>query len=326
VADRPKDESERDERKLRAVPDQPDVPEDFGSDAEEVVMLRRREKRLAAQQSKDYPWTRRILGFGIIAAAFFYGWKSLNHRTDEMVRQHDRENLIATKLPPSITATPSSVPKIDAKDSNAPTNIMIQEPLEKAKLDPKTMTTIAECTKGVDAFRLLDVGPRASASGESTLESVFSPVMLEQKSRARRSVALQNVRIRTKSGEEWRLHASPRTQGGQLFLKLFRVAQDGLPEAMPFPDEIKDLADARLSDEAVNRFLQFSETPGHAIEVERHEAWSYPDKAGLQLILSDNLIFDIQVFMRERFLACSRGAKAGVPSVTCQCVERGHGS
>lgn len=335
MADRPKDESEREGKKLRVVPSEPKVPEDFepedfapedfGSDAEEVVMLRRREKRLAAQNPKDYPWTRRIVGFVIIAAAFIYGWKNLNRRSDELVRQHARETSLATKLPGTSETPANSVEKVDATESNTPTNKVGVQVVEYAKLDPKTMTTIAECTKGVNAFRQLDVGAKAAASGQATLESVFAPVMIETAGKARRSVALQNVRIRTKSGEEWRLHASPRTQGGQLYLKLFRVAPDGLPEPMAFPEEIKDLADAKLSDDAIHRFLKFSEVPGQAIEVERHESWSYPDKAGAQLILSDNQIFDIQVFMRDRFLACNRGARSGQPNVTCQCVDRGHG-
>lgn len=325
MADRPKDENERKERNLRAVPNQSDAPEDFGSEAEEVVLLPRREQRLKAQNPKDYPWTRRFVGFAIIAAAFIFGWKSLNRRTEELVRQHARESWTVSVPPASVDQTAIAGKPSDLKDSNS-TGTKTHRSLELAKLDPKTMTTISECTKGVNAFRQLDVGPVAAAGGQATLESVFAPVLKEVKGQARRVVALQNVRIRTKNGEEWRLHASPQTQGGQLFLKLFRVAQDGLPESVEFPEEIKDLAGARLTDEAVHRFLSQSEHPGQAIEIERHEAWSYPEKVGAQLILSDDQIFDIQVFMRDRFLACNRGIKAGMPTVTCQCVERGHGA
>ncbi len=340
--DRPDDGSKNTGRRLTVVPNDSakhEMPPDQLTDAADVdvVFVRRREKRRAALKSRDYPWLRRFIGLGIIVGVFAYGWKTLDSRSEELRRQRARETRMAMRTAPPAGASLGAVETqsgalADATSAGGPPPPTLNQPLgagpvdferDEAVLDPKTMTTIGECTKGENAFRALDVGAKAAARGDATLESVFKPTLIEAKGRARRTVSLQNVRIRLKNGEELRLHGSPKTQSGQLYLTLFRVAADGLPEPAEFPEELKDLTDAPLSDEAVNRFLSLSETPGRALEIERHEAWSFTERAGAQLIVSGDQIFDIQVFMRERFLACSRGMKAGVPSVTCQCVERG---
>lgn len=308
--------------KLRVLPTALDLidPENPGAEDEEVVLVRRIDKRLAARE-KDFPWVRRVLGFSVIALAFYLGWTMLNRKSEEILRIHAQQkkeearrdaNYAAAHPSPSASSEPILKPILNGRDL-----------VPSVALDGPTVAAIAECTKGVNAFRQLDLDPAKAAKGEATLETVMAPAFIESRGSARRTVNLQNIRIRAKNGEEWRLHASPKTQNGQLYLKLFRVASDGLPEEIPFPDSLKDLSESKLSDEAVQRFLQESNRPGEAIEIERHEAWSYPEKAGAQVILSDGKIFDLQVFMRDRFLACNRGSKAGEATISCKCVERG---
>lgn len=342
MTDRPKDENEK--RKLRVVPTGAERTEidpekeitleallnERGlstdeNEAEEVI-VRRIDRKLAAREKADYPWTRRFIGFAIILAAFYFGWKSLNRQSAEILRR--KAEMAAQKPPlsplgeaPANQPGTSPSPTQTAQDAAvSPLTLPAGAPLMSAPLDIATVNTISECTKGVNAFRQLDLRRKKSENGETTLESVFEPALDTGNDRAKRVVNLQNVRIRTKTGAEWRLHASPQSQTGELHLKLFRVANDGLPEEIPFPPAIKDLADAPLTDAAVTRFLTFSEN-GSPLEIERHEAWSYPGKAGAQVIWSDGQIFDIQVFMAEKFLACSRGVRSGKPTVNCKCVD-----
>lgn len=294
-----------------------------GSEEEEVVLQRRIDRRLEANAKSDFPWLRRIVGLAIIAAAFFYGWRMLNSQSAEIVKHRVQE--VANQMPaPEPTPEPLATPPSVNPSKNGMTAPIATElaDLQPAKLDGSTLNTIVECTKGAHAFRLLDLDKQTIADGSASLESLFKPVLVPQSGVAKRSVQLQNVRIRLKNGDELRLHAAPKTQSGQLHLKLFRVADDGLPEEFEFPDAIKDLKDQPLSDHAVTKFLQLSETPGRAIEVERHETWSFPEKAGAQVIWSNDQIYELQVFMRNKFMSCSHGVRAGVASMNCKCIDR----
>ena len=290
---------------------------------EEVVVQRRIDRRL--EPKRDYPWLRRIVGFAIIGAAFFYGWRTLNRQSAEIVKYHAQNQAMLPKTSPSplkqlssqIGNDVSKTPNANGMTAPIATEYGVEVP---APLDGPTLNTISECTKGANPFRALDFDRESIARGNSTLESVFKPVF--NASTARRTVQLQNVRIRTKTGDELRLHGAPQTQNGRLYIKLFKVLDDGLPAEADFPDQIKDLKDQPLSDDAISRFLQLSETPGRALEVERHEAWSYPEKTGAQVIWSGDRIFELQAFMREKYLACSRGMRAGAPTITCKCVDR----
>lgn len=318
MADKPKDES-KDRRNLRVVSAE-DKQIELPPDVDEVeILVRRIDKKLEEQNKGDLPWVRRIVGFLIIGAAFYFGWKMLDDRAQDLAKHTKPPGLSPVGESPGTTKSDSIL------DQSSPAMATLEEvtPLAPAPLDAATVTMISECTKGVNAFRMLDLDREKTTKGEATLESIFQPVFLEKAGSVRRTKLLQNVRIRAKNGEEWRLHASPQKQNGALSLQLFRVANDGLPEKIQFPDELKDLENAPLTDEAVKRFLGEAQVPGRAIEIERHEAWSYPDRAGAQLIWSDDMIFDIQVFMRDRFLACNRGLKAGAPQVLCKCVSHG---
>lgn len=303
-------------------------PKNLGNDEEEIVLKRRIERRLEARSKWDMPWARRIVGAAIILAAFVYGWRTLNQQSKELIRARNeakaREAQTANVVVGPSATPASAVPSEDGMTGPIGSD---HEDTGPAKLDSATMTSISDCTKGANAFRLLDFNKKAIADGSSEIESVFKPVLVPQKDVAQRSVQLQNVRIRTKSGEELRLHATPQGESGRLYFKLFRVANDGLPESIEFPDSIKDLKDQPLSDQAITRFLMLSETPGRALEVERHESWTFPDrsgrgKSGAQVIWSGDRIFELQVYLNRKFLTCSRGTRAGSAVMSCKCVER----
>lgn len=287
------------------------VRKEFGDDVKEEVFVRRLEKRLEAMEKSDRPYLRKLIGFAIIGAAFYYGWTSLDRKSAEIVRLHKKQAQHQVVQPP--------LQEPAKRDEKAvPPAASDQHPI--ASLDEATLDIIGDCTKGTNAFRLLDLDKKKIVTGENTLESVFHPVF--EGSKARRKTQLQNIRIQAGKGEEWRLHASPQGSKGELTMKLFRVAGDGLPEEIPFPDDLKDLDGAQLTDAAATRFLQHASTPGQAIEVERHESWSFGERTGLQIIWSNNHIFDIQAFMRDKFLACNRGERAGEPLVSCKCINR----
>lgn len=295
--------------------DGPKNDEDSGDE----VIVRRIDKRLAKREETDLPWVRRIVGFAIIIGAFWYGWTMMNQKSAKLIQQTKREAALSRVSP--TTDTSQSSTSLLPLDSKSPPE---KPPAATAVLlDQQNLTLISECTKGVNAFRGLDLNASVAAAGTASLESVLKPVLVMRKGLVRRSVQLQNIRIKTKTGDELRLHAAPRTQGGDLYMSLFRVAGDGLPEEIPFPKELTDLKDKKFDELSLAKFLTLSETPGHALAVERHEAWSFPEKSGLQIIFNDNLIYDLQVFMPERFLACSRGVRGDAPTVICKCVERG---
>lgn len=300
----------------------------ISSEGEDVVLVRRIDRRLEARAKSDRPWLRRIVGLLIIGAAFYYGWKILNRKSEEIIKFHAERNRQLLSQEQTLEAVAAATNReTPAPASEKPGPISTGPDLSlPVPLDAATVTTISECTKRVNAFRQIDLDPTKITNGEATIESIFSPVFnpdpARNATRSRRTVNLQNVRIRTKTGEELRLHAAPKTQTGRLYLKLFRVANDGLPEEIAFPAAIKDLDGQPLSETAVTRFLMLSENPGRALEVERHESWSYPEKAGAQVIWSGDRIYDMQVFMPDKFLACSRGDRAGQPTMNCKCVDR----
>ena len=103
-------------------------------------------------------------------------------------------------------------------------------------------------------------------------------------------------------------------------MQLFRVASDGLPEEIEFPDDLKDLKTSTLTDAAVARFLKHANPPGTALEVERHEAWSFQKGAGAQVISVNGAILDLQVYAKGKFLACNREMK--LATVLCKCIDR----
>ena len=293
--------------------------DDFDSGDE--VIVRRIDKRLAKRDQSDMPWLRRVVGLSIIVSAFWYGWTTMDRKSTELIQKTKREEALSRVSPTTDTSKPkaSLLPPNSKPKSSAETTPAVAAVF----LDSQSLTTISECTKGVKALGGLNLDSAVAASGAASLESVFRPVLDAKKNQGRRSVQLQNVRIRTKAGEEWRLHAAPKAQGGDLHMSLFRVTGDGLPEEIPFPPELADLKDQKINDLYLAKFLSLSETPGRALAVERHEAWSFSEKTRLQIIFGDDLIFDLQVFMSNRFLACSRGVRGDAPTVICKCVERG---
>ncbi len=281
----------------------------LGEDVEEVVLERRIERRLQEFESSDRPWTRRILGSLIILASGYAGWKMIGARTEEAKVELAR---IKTQIPPPTAAQTG----LEAKNSS--TVVSADVASGGAQVDVTAANIIAECTKGADAFRLLNLDANAIAQGTLTLEQAFSEVLKEDRGRVKRTTSLENIRIRTRDGRELRLHITPRDQKGRLFAQLFQVAKDGLPEEIDFPESLADLKTKPVSSELRERFLQLADPPGVPIETERHEAWSFADKSGVQLIAANGFIFDMQVFTEGRFLACARANGKSV----CKCVEK----
>lgn len=335
-----KNGSDQDKPKLRSVPRDTidktleEISEEIGDtntqptspDEGAPVFVRRLEKRLAKSAASDRPWLRRVVGFAVIAFALFLGWRMMDSKSEEHLRHMKRQQARQAREDAGRAALPAEL-----RPAPVPTPAVVLKPVVESMPAPvpltgETLNQIADCTKGVNAFRQLELKPEANKP--ATLESVFAPVFIlennhSEKNRiARSNLNLQNVRMRTKSGEEWRLHASPKTQNGTLHMKLFRVAPDGLPEEISFPPELQDLADQPINEAAIARFLSLSATPGQALEIERHESWSFPEKAGAQVIWSGDQMFDLQVFMKEKFLACARGEKAGDSQIICKCIDR----
>lgn len=281
------------------------------------VFVRRLDRRLAKAREGDRPWLRRAVGLLVIVIAFYVGWRMMDRETDEIIRhvktQYHRPSEPTGRVGGSDTSSTAPTPSVILKPA-------VESLPDLVPLTGETLNQIADCTKGVNAFRRLAL--KTETTSPATLESVFFPVLVSEPGVARSTVNLQNVRMRSKNGEEWRLHAAPKTQDGKLHMKFFRVASDGLPEELPFPESLQDLADQPINEAAIARFLSLAATPGQAIEIERHEAWSFPETAGAQVIWSGSQIMDLQVFMKDRFLACARGSKAGEPQVICKCVDR----
>lgn len=259
------------------------------------VIERRADRRRRLMEQADSPMLRRIVGGAIIAATLYYGlfgtrsFERRNSRKAPGAEAADQLKQPVLTLP-NLSLKPTSTP-ID--------NIGLYEKLNQ--LSPETIATISDCTKGVDSLRLIDLKA-------ANLDQVFAPTLPKN-----RRLELQNVRIHVPSGKEWRLHANPEGQAGELRFKLFQVAQDGLPESIPFPPELHDLAGAKWTAEGVEQFKKL----GRLIEEESHEIYSFRDKTGIQMIRINGVILDMQIFMGERFLACSRDRSRGV--TICQC-------
>lgn len=295
------------------------VSKDTGAEdifPEEIVLERRIERRLRELETSDRPWLRRIVGSLIIVLSIYVGWKLMGSRI-----QHVQEEV--TRLRDQIPApTPAPKPSDGLASPQGPTVAPAPELADLAtggaRLDVDAATTISECTNGVDAFRLLNLDAGQIAQGTLTLEQAFAPVLKEERGRVKRTTTLENIRIRTRDGRELRLHVTPRDQKGRLFAQLFQVASDGLPEEVEFPTSLASLKTNPITNEMRLQFLQFADPPGVPVETERHESWSFADKSGVQLIVSNDFIFDMQVFTKDRFLACVRANGRSV----CKCIDK----
>lgn len=281
---------------------------------EDVVIDRRIDKRLRNLEATDRPWLRRIVGSLIILISAYAGWKMMGARTEEVKREMVR---LQGQIPAPTPATSSS-PTLNAA-SESKTQAFARAQVEGGALvDTEAANTISECTKGVDAFRNLKLDAASVATGQLSLEQVFSPVLREERGLAKRVTSLENIHIRTRDGKELRLHITPRDQKGRLYAQLFRVADDGLPEEMDFPETLVDLKTNPITKDLRFKFLQLADPPGVPLETERHESWSFADKSGAQLIVANDFIFDMQVFTKDRFLACVRAQGKSV----CKCVDK----
>ncbi|MDZ4082297.1 MAG: hypothetical protein U1E10_05145 [Bdellovibrionales bacterium] len=290
------------------------VAEEIG--AEEVVLERRIERRLREMEASDRPWLRRIVGSLIIVGSVYIGWKLMGSRIQYAKQEVAR---LKEQIPaPTPAPKPSDGLASPQATAVAPAPELAELETGGARLDADAATTISECTKGVEAFRLLNLDAGLIAQGTLTLEQTFAPVLKEERGRVKRTTSLENIRIRTRDGRELRLHITPRDQKGRLFAQLFQVAGDGLPEEVEFPTSLASLKTNPITNEMRLQFLQFADTPGVPIETERHESWSFADKSGVQLIVSNDFIFDMQVFTKDRFLACVRANGKSV----CKCIEK----
>lgn len=285
-------------------------------DAEEIVLERRIERRIRELEASDRPWLRRIVGSLIIVGSIYIGWKLMGSRIQNVKEEVAR---MKDQIP---APTPAPKPRDGLVSSQGPAVAPAPELAEVAtggaRLDADAATTISECTKGVDAFRLLKLDAGQIAQGTLTLEQTFAPVLKEERGRVKRTTTLENIRIRTRDGRELRLHITPRDQKGRLFAQLFQVASDGLPEEVDFPASLASLKTNPITNEMRLQFLQFADPPGVPVETERHESWSFADKSGVQLIVANDFIFDMQVFTKDRFLACVRANGRSV----CKCIDK----
>lgn len=285
-------------------------------DGEVVVFERRLEKRLRAIHETDRPWLRKVLGVLIILGTFYLGMKSIANRAKEDKARYE-ESMRARGLDPHAPAPPEE--KL-AADEPRPT----PKPLI-AVVNDEALALIGDCTKASDGFRLLAL--RQKADSPMTLDSVFAPV-LAKSAGARQQLTLQNVKIKTKRGAEWRLHAAPQGESGDLKLQLFHLADDGLPEALEpgmadFPFGLEPLIGAKLTSASVEKFLAFADPPGVASEIERRESWSLAGGAGIQIVRLNGHIVDLQAQARGKFLACTQEARPRAvdePQVLCKCI------
>lgn len=280
----------------------------------DVVIERRIDRRLRELETGDRPWLRRFVGAFIILASVYFGWEMMGSRVDQVQEEVTR---LKVQIPAPTPAPKPSVGLAESQTKNSEPGLS-DLATGGALIDVQTATTIAECTKGVDAFRLLNLDANAVSKGALTLEQTFSTVLKEERGRVKRTTTLENIRVRTRDGRELRLHITPRDQKGRLFAQLFQVADDGLPEEIDFPAALSDLKTEPISNQMRLQFLQLADPPGVPIETERHESWSFADKSGVQLIVANDFIFDIQVFTKDRFLACARANGKSV----CKCVDK----
>lgn len=291
--------------------------------SEDLVYERRLERRLRRIQEADRPWLRRTVGVLIILITLFVGWRLIVARNQEIVelhRQSTRE-FVHEKM---VEKNGSDSKDVSSEKSDTVDGFEAMQSIE-AFLDAPTVTTIAECTKGVDAFRLLNVSKESVAKGEATLDTVFAPVLQPKLAGAKRQVNLLNIRILDQSGKEIRLHVLPEGESGKLRTKLFGVDLDGLPDPeVRFSEEIEKLRGIPYSEEVERTFLKFGQRPGKLLETELHESFSYRDRSGLQIIRSNGRISELQVFANKKFLACTKRKSAinRDTTVDCKCLDR----
>lgn len=297
---------------------------------EEVVFERRLERRLRRIHEGDRPWLRRFIGVTIILISIFLSWRivvSRNQQIVEMYHQSEREfqeqerrkkEQAGAQLDPALGPNPTG-PSQD--HATVPEDVVAVE----AFLDVPTANTISECTKGVDAFRLLNLSSDVLSKGEATLDSVFAPALEAKALGVKRQVNLLNIRIRDAAGVEVRMHAVPDGESGKLRTKLFGADAEGLPDdEAKFSTEIEKFRDIPYTAAIEKEFLKLGKHPGSLLETETHEVFTYRDRSGIQVIRSNGKIAELQVFAQKKFLACSKrtGKSRHAATVECKCLDR----
>ena len=291
--------------------------------SEDVVYERRLERRLRRIHEGDRPWLRRTVGVLIILITLVVGWRLIVARNQEILELHrqsrrefEQAKILEEKGSDSKEVSTSKSDQVDTVEAMAPI---------EAFLDAPAVTTIAECTKGVDAFRLLNLSKESVSKGEATLDTVFMPVLDPKLQGVKRQVNLLNIRILDINGKEIRLHVVPEGESSKLRTKLFGVDSEGLPDPeVRFSEEIEKLRDIPYTVEVEKTFLKFGQSPGKLLETESHESFSYRDRSGVQIIRSNGRISELQVFANKKFLACTRRKSASNrdTAVDCKCLDR----
>lgn len=291
--------------------------------SEEVVYERRLERRLRRIHEGDRPWLRRAVGVSVILITLVVGWRLIVARNQEIVEMH-RQSQLEFEQAKMLEANGSDSKEVSSAKSEIAERVETLVPIE-AFLDGPAVTTIAECTKGVDAFRLLNLSKESVSKGEATLDSVFAPVLEPKLPGVKRQVNLLNIRILDVTGKEIRLHVVPDGESSKLRTKLFGVDSDGLPDPeVRLSEEIEKLRDIPYTVEVEKAFLKFGQSPGKLLETESHESFSYRDRSGVQIIRSNGRISELQVFANKKFLACTRrnSASGRDTAVDCKCLDR----
>lgn len=287
--------------------------------SEDVVYERRLERRLRRIRENDRPWLRKVIGVLVILTSIFVGWRLIVARNQQIVEMHrqSQRDYQAQTSPGNLGPNPTG--------SVAEQEPPLESRSPEAYLDIPTANIISECTKGVDAFRLLNLSGEMLSKGEATLDSVFAPVLEAKSTGVKRQVNLLNIRIRDKSGAEVRMHAVPEGESGKLRTKLFGVDAEGLPDdEAKFSAEIEKFRDVAYTAAIEKEFLKLGESPGVLLETESHEVFTYRDRSGVQVIRSNGKIAELQVFAKQKFLACSKRLEANrhAATVECKCLDR----
>ncbi len=298
-----------------------------------MVYERRLERRLRRIRENDRPWLRRVIGVSVILLSIFVGWRLIvarNHQIVEMHRQSQREFQEQERRKGEQAGTKATSGVASGLGPNPTGSVTEEDPAldaldVPAYLDIPTVNVISECTKGIDAFRLLNLSGEVLSKGEATLDSVFAPALEAKAIGVKRQVNLLNIRIRDAKGTEVRMHAVPDGESGKLRTRLFGVDQEGLPDdEAKFSPEIEKFRDVPYSTLIEKEFLQLGASPGRLLETETHEVFTYRDRSGIQVIRSNGKIAELQVFGKKKFLACSKqaGATRHAATVECKCLDR----
>jgi hypothetical protein len=297
--------------------DQGNGNDDSGN--EDVVFERRLEKRLRRIHEGDRPWLRRLAGISIILFTLVVGWRLTVSRNKEIAQSHRTSK--HQSRPESKIESESGTHR---KDAEGPALEARKVDLREAFLDAPAVSTIAECTKGIDAFRLLNLSVHDVAKGGATLDSVFAPALNPKSPGVKRQVNLINIRILDASGTEVRLHAIPEGESGKLRTKLFGADSEGLPDPdKKFSAEVEKFRDQPFSLVTERAFMEFAKNPGKLLETETHEVFSFRDRSGIQIIRSNGHIAELQLFAKQKFLACTTQIPfGGEAKVECKCLDR----